>query len=87
MTNLKMISKLQVQEQRISMRDYKVTECALLAKEKWKHSSQRDEKKQNLDEKTDMDGGAYENVKRSKIPLPQLVRRGRIICYRSLVQG
>ena len=70
-----MISKLQAQEQRISMRSDDVTEGAFQARHKWKQPGQKDQKKQNFDKrnvdqkgKGKMDGTSADSAAKGKFP-------------------
>ncbi|TXG46314.1 hypothetical protein EZV62_028194 [Acer yangbiense] len=75
LTISEMISKLQAQEQRISMRSDDVTEGAFQARHKWKQPGQKDQKKQNFDKrnvdqkgKGKMDGTSTDSVAKGKFP-------------------
>ncbi|TXG46269.1 hypothetical protein EZV62_028232 [Acer yangbiense] len=75
LTISEMISKLQAQEQRISMRSDDVTEGAFQARHKWKQPGQKDQKKQNFDKrnvdqkgKGKMDGTLADSAAKGKFP-------------------
>ncbi|TXG68564.1 hypothetical protein EZV62_003499 [Acer yangbiense] len=75
LTISEMISKLQAQEQRISMRSDDVTEGAFQARHKWKQPGQKDQKKQNFDKrnvdqkgKGKMDGTSADSAAKGKFP-------------------
>ena len=75
MTISEMISKLQAQEQRLSMRSNDVTEGAFQARHKGKQPFKKDQKKQNFDQKDSdqkgkgkMDGSSTEFVVKGKFP-------------------
>ena len=75
MTISEMVSKLQAQEQRMSMRSNDATEGAFQARHKGKQLVKRDQQKQTCDKKngdqkgkTKMDRGSSESVGKSKFP-------------------
>ncbi|TXG72546.1 hypothetical protein EZV62_001125 [Acer yangbiense] len=75
MTISEMVSKLQAQEQRVSMRSNNVTEGAFQARHKGKQPVKRDQQKQNFDRKNGdqkgkrkIDGGSSEIAGKSKFP-------------------
>ncbi|TXG70083.1 hypothetical protein EZV62_005018 [Acer yangbiense] len=75
MTIPEMVSKLQAQEQRMSMRNNDVTEGAFQARHKGKQPVKRDQQKQNFDRKNGdqkgkgkIDGGSSETARKSKFP-------------------
>ncbi|TXG71060.1 hypothetical protein EZV62_005995 [Acer yangbiense] len=75
MTISEMVSKLQAQEQRMSMRNNDVIEGAFQARHKGKQPVKRDQQKQNFDRKNGdqkgkgkIDGGSSETAGKSKFP-------------------
>ncbi|TXG64154.1 hypothetical protein EZV62_011148 [Acer yangbiense] len=81
MTISEMVSKLQAQEQRMSMRNNDVTEGAFQARHKGKQPVKRDQQKQNFDRKNGdqkgkgkIDGGSSKTVERANFLLVQPAR-------------